>query len=91
MLPVDHRSTAARRYRTCRPISRQGGPVPSRCQRRSVDNDRPLRVEHKSMAVSHAAERALSNLFPSMAGPFGGFRTALGYITAPTGQPDDPA
>ena len=39
MLPVDHRSTAARRYRTCRPISRQGGPAPSRCQRRSVDND----------------------------------------------------
>jgi hypothetical protein len=39
MLPVDHRSTAARRYRTCRPISRQGGPVPSRCQRRSVDSD----------------------------------------------------
>jgi hypothetical protein len=28
MLPVDHRSTAARRYRTCQPISRQGGPVP---------------------------------------------------------------
>ena len=29
MLPVDHRSTAARRYRTCRPISRQGGPAPA--------------------------------------------------------------
>ena len=29
MLPVDHRSTAARRYPTCRPISRQGGPAPA--------------------------------------------------------------
>jgi hypothetical protein len=38
IVPVNHRWTAARRYRTCRPISRQGGPVPSRCQRRSVDS-----------------------------------------------------
>ena len=48
-------------------------------------------LEYKSMAISYAAERALSNLFPSLAGTFTGFRTALGYTTEPTGQPDDPA
>jgi PAP2 superfamily len=48
-------------------------------------------IEYKSAAVSYAAERALSNLFPSMAGTFSGFRTALGYTMAPTGTPDDPA
>jgi hypothetical protein len=48
-------------------------------------------IEYKSMAVSYAAERALSNLFPSMAGTFSGFRTALGYTMTPTGTPDDPA
>jgi hypothetical protein len=48
-------------------------------------------IEYKSMAISYAAERALSNLFPSLAGTFSSFRTALGYTVAPTGQPDDPA
>jgi hypothetical protein len=48
-------------------------------------------IEYKSMAISYAAERALANLFPSLAGTFTSFRTALGYTTAPTGQPDDPA
>jgi vanadium-dependent haloperoxidase-like protein/uncharacterized protein DUF6851 len=48
-------------------------------------------LEYKSMAISYAAERALTNLFPSLADTFAGFRTALGYTTAPTGQPDDPA
>jgi hypothetical protein len=48
-------------------------------------------IEYKSMAISYAAERALTNLYPSLAGTFSGFRTALGYTTAPTGQPDDPA
>jgi hypothetical protein len=48
-------------------------------------------LEYKSMAVSYAAERALSNQFPSMAGTFSGFRTALGYTMTPTGTPDDPA
>jgi hypothetical protein len=37
MVPVSHRSTAAGRYRTCRPMSRHGGPAPSRRQRRRVD------------------------------------------------------
>jgi len=46
-------------------------------------------LEYKSMAISYAAERALSNLFPSQASTFTAFRTALGYTTAPTGQPDD--
>jgi PAP2 superfamily len=48
-------------------------------------------LEYKSMAISYAAERALSNLFPSMAGTFSDFRTALGYTAAPTGVADDPA
>ena len=48
-------------------------------------------IEYKSMAISYAAERALANLFPSLASTFSGFRTALGYTAAPTGQPDDPA
>ena len=48
-------------------------------------------LEHKSMAISYAAERALRDLFPSLAGDFTAFRTALGYTTAPTGTPDDPA
>jgi hypothetical protein len=48
-------------------------------------------LEYKSMAISYAAERALTNLFPSRADTFASFRTALGYATAPTGQPDDPA
>jgi hypothetical protein len=48
-------------------------------------------IEFKSMAISYAAHRALSNLYPSLADTFTGFRTALGYTTAPTGAPDDPA
>jgi hypothetical protein len=48
-------------------------------------------IEYKSMAISYAAHRALSDLFPSLADTFTGFRTALGYTAAPTGQPDDPA
>jgi hypothetical protein len=48
-------------------------------------------LEYKSMAISYAAERALNNLFPTLSDTFTGFRTALGYTTAPTGQPDDPA
>ena len=56
--------------------------------RRPVD-ERTL--ERKSMAVSYAAHRALSNLFPSLEATFTTFRTNLGYTAAPTGQPDDPA
>jgi hypothetical protein len=48
-------------------------------------------IEYKSMAVSYAAERALSNLFTSMASTFSDLRTALGYTMTPTGTPDDPA
>jgi PAP2 superfamily len=48
-------------------------------------------IEYKSMAISYAAERALRDLFPSMAGDFTAYRIALGYTTAPTGTPDDPA
>jgi vanadium-dependent haloperoxidase-like protein/uncharacterized protein DUF6851 len=48
-------------------------------------------LEYKSMAVSYAAERALSDLFPSLTADFTTFRTNLGYTTAPTGTTDDPA
>ena len=53
-------------------------------------------IEYKSMAISYAAHRALTNLFPSLDTPergrlFTSFLTSLGYTTAPTGQPDDPA
>jgi VCPO second helical-bundle domain/Domain of unknown function (DUF6851) len=48
-------------------------------------------IEYKSMAISYAAERALSNLFPTLSDTFTGFRVALGYTAEPTGQPDDPA
>jgi vanadium-dependent haloperoxidase-like protein/uncharacterized protein DUF6851 len=48
-------------------------------------------LEYKSMAISYAAHRALSNLFPSLADTFTAFRIALGYSTAPTGTPEDPA
>ena len=56
--------------------------------RRPVD-ERTL--ERKSMAISYAAHRALSNLFPSLEPTFTTFRTNLGYDKSPTGQPDDPA
>ena len=53
-------------------------------------------IEYKSMAISYAAHRALTNLFPSLDTPergrlFTSFLTSLGYTTVPTGQPDDPA
>ncbi|HET6530476.1 MAG TPA: vanadium-dependent haloperoxidase [Actinoplanes sp.] len=48
-------------------------------------------LERKSMAISYAAHRTLSNLFPSLAATFTTFRTNLGYSTEPTGEPDDPA
>ncbi len=48
-------------------------------------------LERKSMAISYAAHRALSNLFPSLEPTFTTFRTNLGYTTAPTGEADDPA
>jgi hypothetical protein len=48
-------------------------------------------LEYKSMAISYAAERALRDLFPSLAADFTAFRTALGFTSAPTGTPDDPA
>ena len=48
-------------------------------------------LERKSMAISYAAHRALSDLFPSLEATFTAFRTNLGYTAAPTGQPDDPA
>ncbi len=47
--------------------------------------------ERKSMAISYAAHRALSDLFPSMEPTFTAFRDGLGYTAVPTGQPDDPA
>jgi hypothetical protein len=48
-------------------------------------------LERKSMAISYAAHRALSDLFPSLEATFTAFRTNLGYTAAPSGQPDDPA
>ncbi len=48
-------------------------------------------LERKSMAISYAAHRALSKLFPSLESTFTTFRNDLGYAAAPTGQPDDPA
>jgi hypothetical protein len=47
--------------------------------------------EHKSMAISFAAHRALTDLFPALADTFSAFLSGLGYITPVTGQPDDPA
>ncbi len=47
--------------------------------------------ERKSMAISYAAHRALTDLFPSLAPTFSTFRGNLGYTGAPTGQPDDAA
>ncbi len=47
--------------------------------------------ERKSMAISYAAHRALSDLFPSLEPTFTAFRNNLGYDDPPTGQPDDPA
>ncbi len=47
--------------------------------------------ERKSVAISYAAHRALSNLFPSLESTFTTFRTDLGYAAAPTGEADDPA
>jgi hypothetical protein len=48
-------------------------------------------LERKSMAISYAAHRALSDLFPSLEPTFTTFRNNLGYVDPPTGQPDDPA
>jgi hypothetical protein len=48
-------------------------------------------LEYKSMAISYAAHRALSDLFPSLAGDFTAFRGALGYTMAPAGVLEDPA
>ena len=53
-------------------------------------------LEYKSMAISFAAHRALTNLFPTLETPergqlFTSFLTSLGYTSSPTGQPDDPA
>jgi vanadium-dependent haloperoxidase-like protein/uncharacterized protein DUF6851 len=56
--------------------------------RRGADERTP---ERKSMAISYAAHRALSDLFPSLEATFTTFRTNLGYTAAPTGEPDDPA
>jgi hypothetical protein len=48
--------------------------------------------ERKSMAISFAAHRALSNLFPALADTFSTFLTTrLGYTAPVTDQPDDPA
>lgn len=47
--------------------------------------------ERKSRAISYAAHRSLSNLFPALAPTFTAFRDSLGYTTAPTGQTGDPA
>jgi hypothetical protein len=46
--------------------------------------------ERKSMAISYAAHRALSNLFPSLEPTFTTFRDNLKHGPT-TGQPDDPA
>ena len=56
--------------------------------RRPIDERTP---ERKSMAISYAAHRALSDLFPSLEPTFTTFRNNLGYDKSPTGQPDDPA
>jgi hypothetical protein len=47
--------------------------------------------ERKSMAITFAAHRALTNLYPALADTFTAFRMNLGYTTSVTGQPDDPA
>ena len=56
--------------------------------RRPVDERTP---ERKSRAISYAAHRALSDLFPSLEPTFTSFRNNLGYDDPPTGQSDDPA
>ena len=47
--------------------------------------------ERKSMAITFAAHRALTDLFPALAGTFSAFLTRLGYTATVTDQPDDPA
>jgi hypothetical protein len=48
--------------------------------------------ERKSMAISFAAHRALTDLFPALADTFSAFLTTrLGYTAPVTAQPDDPA
>lgn len=56
--------------------------------RRPADERSP---ERKSAAVSYAAHRALSNLFPALEPTFTTFRNELGYSAEPTGEADDPA
>jgi hypothetical protein len=47
--------------------------------------------ERKSMAISFAAHRALTDLYPALADTFTAFMNRLDYTTSATGAPDDPA
>jgi hypothetical protein len=48
-------------------------------------------VERKSMAISFAAQRTLTDLFPGLADAFSALLTKLGYTGTVADQPDDPA